>query len=305
MLSKIHNEMNKMICQYIQMPEIKELVLSFSKEQFKLNLHWSKLTLYSHWMFEGKSEHIHKVAAITELIFLASDILDDIQDQDHLSKPWMKHSKDTMFNMILIMVLSAISEFNVINKQTNTISVNKVNQLIIQSIGGQEMDIKNRVDSEEEYFSMLELKSSSLIRLACYTGYSFSNHNNENQTNRLDELAGLAGIIHQLENDINDIIITNHKNDLLHKKRTLPVLFLLKHSNEFPIIKDYYDGEITKEQFLEKKNEVNQIIQDSGCIEYSKVIQNLYINKFDELFESLEAVSPWKEHFRDLVYTTE
>ncbi|NBI30649.1 polyprenyl synthetase family protein [Chengkuizengella marina] len=302
MLTEVHKEMNNMISQHTHVPELKDLALSFIKEQTKDSMHWSKLTLYSHRMFCGKSEHIYKVAAITELIFLASDILDDIQDQDHHSKPWMQHPKDYMFNIILTIVLSSIGELNTIFEDKPT-SVNKVNDLIIQSIYGQQLDIQNTVSTEEEYFFMLEKKSCSLIRLACYLGYSSLKNNDSNLTNILDELAAITGIIHQLENDINDILITEHKNDLLHKKRTLPVLYLLKHGDEFPIIKQYYEGEISKGEIHAKKDEINQIIQDSGCIEYARVIQTLYIHKFDEVFETLDAVSPWKERFRDLVYT--
>ncbi|NDI36866.1 polyprenyl synthetase family protein [Chengkuizengella sediminis] len=305
MLTKVHKEMSEMISQYDHVSELKELVLSFINEQTKYDMHWSKLTLYSHRMFGGKSDHIYKVAAITELIFLASDILDDIQDQDHLTKPWMQHPKDYMFNTVLTIVLRAIGELNkIFEGKPTALSVSKVNDLIIQSIHGQQLDIQNTISTEEEYFFMLEQKSSSLIRLACYMGYSSIENNDSNLTKILDELAAIAGIIHQLENDMNDILITDQKNDLLHKKRTLPVLYLLKHNDEFPIIKQYYEGEITKEEFLVKKDETNQIIQDSGCIEYARVIQTLYINKFDEVFETLDAVSPWKERFRDLVYTT-
>ncbi|MFS1510919.1 polyprenyl synthetase family protein [Chengkuizengella sp. SCS-71B] len=304
MLTEIHKEMNKMISQYDHVSELKDLVLSFIKEQTKYDLHWSKLTLYSHRMFGGKSDHIYKVAAITEMIFLASDILDDIQDQDHLTKPWMQYPKDYMFNIILTIVLSSIAELNTIFEDKPTaLSISKVNQLITQSIQGQQLDIQNTISTEEEYFFMLEKKSSSLIRLACYLGYSSTEKNYESNFTKLDELASISGIIHQLENDINDIFITDHKNDLLHRKKTLPVLYLLKHNDEFPIFKQYYEGEVTKEEFLTKKDEINQIIKDSGCIEYARVIQTLYIHKFDEVFETLDAVSPWKERFRDLVYT--
>jgi competence protein ComQ len=45
-----------------------------------------------------------------------------------------------------------------------------------------------------------------------------------------------------------------------------------------------------------------QYIQDSGCIEYAKVVQTLCVQKADEIFGTIEALSPWKEKLREITY---
>ncbi|CAK4820332.1 unnamed protein product [Aphanomyces euteiches] len=119
----------------------------------------------------------------------------------------------------------------------------------------------------------------------------------------MNELAYCIGAIAQIENDIQDILRFDLKNDLLHKKKTLPTLFLLAEPDEeFPFIQQYYEDKLSMEEILEKKQVCIQYIQDSGCIEYSKVIQRLLIQQAELLLSSVNAKSPWKEKFAELAH---
>ena len=40
------------------------------------------------------------------------------------------------------------------------------------------------------------------------------------------------------------------------------------------------------------------MIQDSGCMEYARIVQSVCIQKAEEIYENLQAISPWKERFK-------
>ncbi|HEY0828820.1 MAG TPA: hypothetical protein VGE40_12040, partial [Bacilli bacterium] len=146
-------------------------------------------------------------------------------------------------------------------------------------------------------------KSGSLIRLACYLGYAGVSAFSDETLGLLNELAKDIGVIAQIENDLKDLLRFDVKNDLLNKKRTLPVFYMLAiDDEEFLIIKQYYDGVLSRDELLKLKRECMQYFQDSGCIEYSRIIQTLYINHAEEIFNSLETFAPWNERFKEITF---
>jgi competence protein ComQ len=74
---------------------------------------------------------------------------------------------------------------------------------------------------------MVQEKSGSLIKLACYMGYA-SLDVSPQTIGHIEGLADYAGLIHQIQNDIKDLNEFDNKSDLFLKKRTLPILYLLE-----------------------------------------------------------------------------
>jgi competence protein ComQ len=121
----------------------------------------------------------------------------------------------------------------------------------------------------------------------------------------IDEMAGWIGVAAQLNNDLKDVLRYDVKNDLLEKKMTLPILFLLQHSEEeFPVLKQYYDGIMDRETFLAHKRQCIQYIVDSGCIEYCLAVQTLFVNRIERMWGEMDALSPWKEAFKEATFAS-
>jgi competence protein ComQ len=149
---------------------------------------------------------------------------------------------------------------------------------------------------------MVQEKSGSLIKLACYMGYA-SLDVPSLTLQHIEGLADYAGLIHQIQNDMKDLNEFDNKSDLFLKKRTLPILYLLESEDtSFPLLKPFYQGRIQLDEFIKNKEEWLTYIDKSGCIEYSKIVQSICITKAEEIYEELQAVAPWKEKFRDLTY---
>jgi competence protein ComQ len=62
--------------------------LSFIEYKIKESCPFADLVVLHYQMFGGESEDIYQAAASIELMILALDIFDDIQDQDNPSVPW-------------------------------------------------------------------------------------------------------------------------------------------------------------------------------------------------------------------------
>jgi competence protein ComQ len=301
---EIVEEMKRIVDEHFQAEDLKALLHEFLMEKVKEKSIWAKITQYCHLMLGGSSPHIQRIAALTELLILALDIIDDLQDRDNFTKPWMKCPQENTLNAIIAFIFASFSELGKLSDGDRRAPVplsSEISRLIVHSINGQHKDLNQKIVTEEDYIAAVQEKSGSLLRFACYMGYSCIEDCDPKTIEVVDDLAGLIGVIAQIDNDVKDVQRYDVKNDLLQKKRTLPILYLLHHSEEdFPIFKQFYDGVVTEREFLEKKMECLQYIVDSGCIEYSRIIQTLYVNRAEQLLASLPTVLPWKDKFREI-----
>lgn len=296
----VRNEMERVVDGIFGNGDVKELLHAFMRDKAGEQSRWSSLTLHAHYMLGGNSPHIERAAALTELIILALDIVDDLQDQDNMDKPWMKCPLAYSLNAVLALLAAMTHELGTIGSARLS---GEIGRLLARAIEGQQMDVSQSVHSEADYVTMVQMKSGSLIRLACCMGYALIDGLEQETIDRMNDLADCIGMIAQIANDVNDLQRYDVKNDLLQKKRTLPILFLLVDSEaEFPAIPRFYAGEMTADEFLKVKKECLQYIQESGCIEYSEVIRTLYAEKAEQLFDALPAVSPWKEKFKEIAF---
>ncbi|WP_282937427.1 polyprenyl synthetase family protein [Paenibacillus sp. RC67] len=265
---------------------------------------WAELTESSHRMLGGQSRHITRAAAVTELIMLTLDIVDDLQDRDKAYRIWMQCPESFTLNAVLAFLMAFMNEVGQLQlhiSHTAPLLTTEVSQLVLFAVNGQQKDLNPLVNisDEEDYFSMVQQKSGSLIRLACYLGYSLTESSSE-ITERIDDLAYYLGVIAQIDNDVNNLMQFNMGNDLLQRKRTLPILCMLAQARDsFPELIQYYEGEQDPEAFIQQHKQASLItIADSGCLEYARIIQSLYYDKAERLFESIPGEPLWRERFR-------
>lgn len=299
-MQDIQQHMHRVIDDYIYVEDLNTLLKSFIDDKEEENCTWSKITIYTHKMLGGDSPHIHRLAAVTELVILTLDIMDDLQDQDQGSKPWMQCPQAITLNAVMALFMGFVGELG--NLQVKDKMLVEVSKIITRSINGQQKDVTNTISTVDDYLMMTQEKSGSLFRLACFMGYS-SLECTEETIEQIHQLADCIGLIHQIQNDIRDLTRFDVKNDVIGKKRTLPVLYLLSIEDKaFSQLKAYYEGEITADILLEKKEDLLQMIHDSGCMEYARIVQSVCIQKAEEIYKNLQAISPWKERFKQTTY---
>lgn len=289
-------ELHRMVDEYALESTLNATLRSFIAEKATEKTSWAEMTRCTHRMLGGRSPDLERHAALTELIILLLDIVDDLQDRDSPNRPWMSCDQAVTLNAVLTMFAAILG-----NCDRPGIGP-MIGGLLARSIQGQQADIADEVRTEEDYFRMVADKSGALMQLAVSMGYLLVPGVEPNTLKALDQLAVCAGIVSQIENDARDVLRLDYKNDLLHKKRTLPVLFMLEDSQEeFPALDAYYAGSLSREQFIERQHQFVQYARDSGCIEYCKVVQALYKDKANELYELLPPMlEPWAGEFREV-----
>lgn len=298
MNADVIQELHLLVDKYALDGELNRLIKEFVRDKAGEKSVWSELTVCVHRMLGGDSPELMRSAAWTEWFLLLLDIVDDLQDRDNLDKLWMKCDPAIALNAVLVMFAASLGELG-----GNASIASAVGGLFARSIQGQQMDLVCGVRTEEDYFAMVERKSGALMQLAYMMGYSLIEGLPSEMRDALDELAVCAGIAAQIENDAADILRYDLKNDLLQKKRTLPVLFLLEDiAEECPLLDDFYAGRISQEEFLTHKIEVLDYVRDSGCVEYCEVIQTLYLDRARELLRSIPTRSPWAERFEEILF---
>ncbi|MCD1258171.1 polyprenyl synthetase family protein [Paenibacillus athensensis] len=300
MEERILAEIERMINDYFPVSDLNKLLKRFVRDKSEEGPSlWSELTLCCGGMLGGDLDRLFSAAAHVELLMLALDIVDDVQDQDNPDKPWMQCQPAYALQAILAFITASVSEI----AGSRPAQLPRLLRFIAQAISGQQRDLNHSVQTEADYIVMIQEKSASLMNVAVAMGYLQAAEPPAPETvARLDELAQYVGIVAQLKNDTRDLLRPDLKNDLLHKKKTLPVLFLLQHSREqFPALILFYEGRMDISSFVQKKAECLQYIRDSGCLEYARAIQFLFANKAQQLLQSLEGTSPWKERLIERV----
>lgn len=300
MREQVRSEVEAVIDTYFKQGDLREWLKKFAADKAGERSTWSDITLLVHRMLGGNSPSINRIGALTEMIALAADIADDLQDRDNTGKSWMLCPPEYAWNAVLAFLVGALAELGRLLPQENEAGMPyaDVCRLIAESVNGQHSDVNGSVNSEQAYIDMITEKAGGLLRFASYMGYASTGCTDAPTAKLMDEVACCIGIASQIRNDARDVVRFDDKSDVRRKKRTLPVFFLLKHSREeFPSIADYYEGRLSEEEFLADTEEVAAYIRESGCIEYANVIRSLYIQRAEALLEGVPALSPWKEQF--------
>ncbi|MCD1258878.1 polyprenyl synthetase family protein [Paenibacillus athensensis] len=296
--------MEKIIQSYYPTQDLQELLLECIADKAAEPTLWSGMTLLVHRMLGGSNPHIDRLCALTELAILALDIMDDLQDQDNLQKVWMQRPQPYVLNAMvgLLMAVSAeLSALRAADPQQRFPDAGEFGRLIAVAINGQQTDLALTVQTEHEYVEMVHKKSCMLIRIAFYFGLGALPKEavDEDKEQSLYQIADHIGLMAQIRNDTADVTRCDTKNDLLGKKRTLPILFMLSDPElELPILADYYANTVSREQFAEQLDACLDYVQRSGCIPYCEFIQQLQYKRALDILKQLPLVAPWKTKFQ-------
>lgn len=248
------------------------MLQTFKNEKEKSGFPFGTLCVLHYEAFTDISNnYIYKVAAAIELLILSFDIIDDLQDNDK-EYIWNK-TPPLSLNIAITMIIIATKIIRESNFKHKDLAVQILDKYTLHSLSGQQLDLLNCCQDEESYLKMIEKKSGSLTSLSCLIGASLAN--GEINT-YVQEYSKYIGVVQQIKNDIQGLEYTDNKNDLINKKYSLPIIFLLY--NETLIsedLKKYYKSfDAILDIHTIKKELVN-----SGAIRYAVAIKNVYKNK--------------------------
>jgi len=250
--------------------EIKSMLKSFKAEKKEMGYAFGKLCYWHYEAFvDSLNEEIYIVAAAIELLILSYDIIDDLQDKD-TDYIWSKTPELSLNAALALLVMSsrAIHETSFEHKD---IAIRLLEQYALRSINGQQLDVLNACRDEQSYLQMIDQKSGSLTAMSCVIGEALAKGM---VTAEIEEYGKYIGIIQQIKNDIIDLKTWGPKNDLLNRKYSLPIIYLMAQKNSVSkSVINYYNKDIVT--FLDNIVTEHELT-NSGAIRYAVAIKNLY-----------------------------
>lgn len=299
-MEKIEQEFQDQLHNTSQVQHLHTHIEASMKEKLKEAMIFGKMVVLHYRMFGGQDDHIYKAAAAVELWVLALDVIDDIQDRDHHAMYWNQVAPEIALNIALgLIVLSQDKLRNSFPDGTSIKALDVMNRHFIEAINGQTLDLLNEINCEAEYIGMVRQKSASLLVSACQIGVMLA----KGQTiNIVTDYAQELGIASQIKNDIRDLLNWEQKNDILHRKMTLPVLYLLESlSKEDQWIQDYFDGKLDISLLKQKKQDFEKAVQRTGTIVYSTVRMKSHYYRYLELVDGLSIHDQWKKKLQEIL----
>lgn len=243
---------------------------------------------------DGFNFEIYRVAAAIELVILSFDIVDDLQDDD-TDNVWMKTPKLSL-NSVLVMLIIAFKVLRESNFVYKNQAIKIIEKYTLLSINGQHLDLLNVQKDEESYLEMIEKKSGSLTSMSCLVGVVLACGK---ELIEVEDYAKSIGIIEQIKNDIQDLKEWNKKNDIVNKRFSLPIIYLLSLESEFSKnLEKYYKGDEAIE--LDEKL-IKSTIQNSGAIRYALAVKNIYSKIALSRIESIEMSLTGKEYLKKIM----
>jgi len=235
--------------------------------------------------------NIYDVAAAIELLILSLDIVDDIQDDD-TDYVWMEKPQIAL-NAVMVMLVNV---FRIIRKtqfKYKEQAIDIIEKQLLISINGQYLDIVNKHRDEKSYLNMISQKSGALTAMSCLVGEVLAKGTT---SVKLNEYAMYIGMIEQIKNDLNDLIHNIQKRDILTKKITLPIIYILHTRRESDVSK-YYNLEI----FDINRCFLVDYLKSSGAIRYTLVIKRKLIIKVLNLIHEMKYSKEFEEYMKKIM----
>jgi geranylgeranyl pyrophosphate synthase len=142
-------------------------------------------------------------------------------------------------------------------------TLNSLNQMMITTAYGQELDIQNPID-EATYWRVVENKSSPFYGCALRLGALFAEAT-EPVAERFEQLGRIYGEMIQIHDDLSDTMAVPANADWLQKRKPLPILFALtvEHPERDHFIEFYQN--VSAEHALQ---EAQEILIRCGAVSY-------------------------------------
>ncbi|RIX50851.1 hypothetical protein D3P08_19345 [Paenibacillus nanensis] len=299
--SRVGSKMKEIVLAWFSAEPLARYTLQFIADKQEEKMMFGELTNIHYRMFGGQNADIEAASAAIELFILASDILDDLEDGDAPSKPWMNIPHALSLHIATSLI--TLSQQALLRAAPNAAMrgelADMMNRQLLQSANGQMLDLMNDIPDEDAYLEMVRQKSASLLVLACMAGVMLAGRPWHPD---VADYAAELGIAAQLRNDIRDLLRWDEKSDFLNRKRTLLTLYLLESPEEQSgWLKAYYAGGIDLSEAAGHKALFLQTCEQSGAALYGSVVSRMHYNRFEEKLAGLDADSTWKERLLNLL----
>ncbi|WP_241774530.1 MULTISPECIES: polyprenyl synthetase family protein [Lysinibacillus] len=275
--------------------KLRSMLESFKEEKKIVGYSFGKLCYLHYEAFtDCLNEDIYKVAAAIELLILSFDIIDDLQDKD--SDYTWSETPELSLNVALAMLVMASKTIHETSFKHKNTAIQILEDYALRSINGQQLDLLNICRDEESYLQMIDQKSGSLTAMGCLIGEVLAKGEISPE---VEEYGKYIGIIQQIKNDIQSLKTWGPKNDLLNKRYSLPIIYLLSQKNDVSkSVINYYNNDIVA--FLDNNATENELT-NGGAIRYAITIKNVYKLKALNILENVAINELGKNYLNKLM----
>ncbi|GIN85662.1 heptaprenyl diphosphate synthase component 2 [Heyndrickxia sporothermodurans] len=236
-------------------------------------------------------EVIKNVAVSLELIHMASLVHDDVIDDAELrrGKPTVKARWDNRIAMYTGDYILACS-LEYMTKIENSIAHRILADTMVEVCIGEIKQIQDKYRFDQnlrDYLRRIKRKTAILIAASCQLG-AVAAGTDEEIHKKLYKFGYYVGMSYQITDDILDFTASEKQlgkpagSDLLQGNITLPVLYAMQNPSVERMIKTVSES-TTKEEM--KSLIIN--IKETGAIEKSNLLSQLYLKKAMDILEQL------------------
>lgn len=254
------------------------------------------LTLLCTGAFNGELDDAMPAAISVEFLHNFTLIHDDIEDRSEF-----RHGRETVWKrwgiaqainagdaLFCVAQLAMLELSNTLGGEVAAKAASKLNQVCLHLTQGQYLDIALEADEHTEietYFKMIKGKTAALISFCTALGGIVTAQDN-GVLESISSYGKFLGMAFQIQDDYlgiwgNPIIIgKSTSTDLATKKKTLPVLFGLEHSQDFRELWALDDPSLSDISCMV------EALEASGA----KTFVSQQVSKFtDQAFDALDA----------------
>ncbi len=237
------------------------------------------------------------LAAATDCLVAALDIIDDVQDGDAADALWRAWGVPTATNIAtLLLFLSQQALCRLGDAQIDASTVRAVVEMFAchgaRACAGQQRDLDavgRRATGEEDYLAMIGMKAGALVSCICRAAATLGSRDPA-QIDTFAEAGFNLGMTLQIVNDVSGITQTAGKRNDLHVwKWTLPLIFAFDAAAPAirceleEVLGSYGDGPLPDFQV----GRVRQLLERCGALHYAHVVADIY---WDRMRSALDQV---------------
>ncbi|UOG06870.1 polyprenyl synthetase family protein [Bacillus altitudinis] len=285
--TKIKQKMSDFIQHAVRQNDLQKLLLEFT--DIKNEFPFGQLAYQHYEAFGGQDKRaITKLAAGIELLILSADILDDIEDQDNDSYPWMNVNQGVAVNASTYLYTSSI-QFITSLYENNSQLIEKLFHLIKMSMEGQHEDLRHMHGTEDECLEVLRKKSGSLTALSSVLGVYLATR----EINEIVESYSIYyGVAEQISNDF--FALFSKTNGDLQKKQTLAFSYLHREFNDASQeLLAFFSGRLDESEL--KSFQLKQKLLEAGLTQYMVSMREIMLLKMRQGMEQLDLPTTKKE----------
>lgn len=225
------------------------------------------------------------LAASTECLMAALDIVDDIQDGDAPDALYRSYGIPTALNAAMLLLFLSQLEVNALSERgvaaaRVSAAAHTLAAAAASACSGQQEDLEGPPGgrgSEEQYLAMIGRKSASLVQGVCRAAAILGGID-ASDTACLANFGFNVGMAMQILNDVAGAS-TEHadRNDLGVGKVTLSVIFAREFGGLPHGMEQDAEGIVGKRPLdVIEAGQISEFLESSGALEYARTVADLY-----------------------------